>query len=81
MFQLHCRLLYVCCQVYVCMVLLSTADSHELREKERMRLSTDVTEMVCSVLVCSVCASVALYAVVCISCILHSLWGNITVSN
>lgn len=37
------------------MVLLSTADSHELREKERKRLATDVTEMVCFVLLCSVC--------------------------
>lgn len=45
MFQSHCVTSAEC--MYVQLAPLSTADQHELREKERMRLASDVTELVC----------------------------------
>ena len=47
-FQLHSVSVAQCTRMYVCMymVLLPTADRHELRVKERMNFPTDITEMV-----------------------------------
>ena len=63
--------------MYVQLAPLSTADQHELREKERMRLASDVTELVCFELA-AVCTLLLLYTCLCIL-VIHSTLGGIFV--